>query len=196
MRRTWLLSLVAAAFLGSLLSVTACQSAPPPAAAAQPPYEPTATIQDLMLGVIDGAADEVWLSVTTVQSAEGTVETAPQNDEDWTKVRHGAITLAEGANLLMMPGRRVAAPGVKSVTPGIELEPEEMDALIAKDRAAWDRHALQLHEAAVAVLKAADAKDAQKVFELGEQIELACEGCHKAYWYPNEVIPELPKDLE
>ena len=28
-------------------------------------------------------------------------------------------------------------------------------------------------------------------FMLGATIEHACEGCHKAYWYPNEVIPEI-----
>jgi redox-regulated HSP33 family molecular chaperone len=44
----------------------------------------------------------------------------------------------------------------------------------------------------VAVLQAIDAKDSQKVFEIGEQIEVACESCHRQYWYPNEKIPEIP----
>ena len=26
----------------------------------------------------------------------------------------------------------------------------------------------------------------------GETIEVACENCHRAYWYPNEVIPQVP----
>jgi hypothetical protein len=157
---------------------------------------PTATIKDLMLSVIDGAADVVWLSVTTVVDEKGMLETKPITDEDWTKVRHGAITLMEAANLLMIPGRRVARPGEKSETPGVELEPEEMDALIAKDRAAWNARAKALHDVVEQVVKAVDAKDAEKVFELGEQIELACEGCHKQYWYPNEVIPEFPSDTK
>ena len=71
---------------------------------------------------IDPNADVVWLAVTTVQSAKGTVETKPRNDEEWTKVRHGAIALTEAANLLMVPGRHVARPGEKSETPGVELE--------------------------------------------------------------------------
>jgi hypothetical protein len=155
---------------------------------------PTATIKDLMLSVIDGAADVVWLSVTTVVDDKGMVETKPVSDEEWTKVRHGAVTLMEAANLLMMPGRRVARPGEKSETPGVELEPEEMDALIAKDRAAWNTRAKALHDVMVQVIQAIDAKDAEKVFELGEQIEITCENCHKQYWYPNEVIPEFPSD--
>jgi hypothetical protein len=100
----------------------------------------------------------------------------------------------EAANLLMIPGRRVARPGEKSETPGVELEPEEMDALIAKDRPAWNTRAKALHDVMAQVVQAIDAKDAEKVFELGEQIEHACEGCHRQYWYPNEVIPELPPD--
>src|SRR5262245_38655774 len=104
----------------------ACQSQAPaaPAAPPQPEYMPTATIKDLMLSVIDPSADVVWLSVTTVVDDKGMLETKPISDEDWTKVRHGAVTLMEAANLLLIPGRRVARPGEKSETPGVELEPE------------------------------------------------------------------------
>ena len=183
-------------FILSLATGIGCQSQAPtaPAASSQPEYLPTATVKDLMLSVIDPTADVVWLSVTTVVDDKGLVETKPITDEDWTKVHHGAVTLMEAANLLMIPGRRVARPGEKSETPGIELEPEEMDALIAKDRAAWNTRAKALHDVMAQVVQAVDAKDAEKVFELGEQIELACEGCHKQYWYPNEVIPEFPSD--
>jgi hypothetical protein len=177
-----------------LVTAGACQnreSSSPPAAQ-QPEYIPTATIKDLMLSVVDPSADVVWLSVTMVTDEKGLVETMPQSDEEWLKVRHGAVTLMEAANLLMIPGRRVARPGEKSETPGVELEPEEMDAFIAKDRAAWNARAKRLHDATLEVIKAIDARDSNKVFELGEQIEEACENCHKQYWYPNEVIPSLP----
>jgi cytochrome c556 len=50
-----------------------------------------------------------------------------------------------------------------------------------------------LYAAAMLAAQAADKKDADKVFEVGEAIEHACEGCHRAYWYPNEKIPELPE---
>jgi hypothetical protein len=178
--------------LAALFAVTACSKSEPVPAADAPQYDPAATVKDLMLSLIDGAADDVWNAVTTTQTAQGTVEVAPKSAEDWLKVRHGAVRLAEGANLLMMPGRKVALPHEKSETPGVELEPAEMDALIAKDRAGWNRRARALHEAAMTALAAVDAKDSQKLFEVGETIEHACEGCHSAYWYPNEKVPELP----
>ena len=93
--------------------------------------------------------------------------------------------------MLMIPGRRVARPGEKSETPGVELEPEEMDALIAKDPAAFHKRAADLRTAALEVLDAVDKKDADKVFAIGEHIERACENCHTHYWYPNEKIPPV-----
>jgi hypothetical protein len=200
----WFIPLSAAVFLGVLFSVSACQgqnqsqtaakdAAP---AAAQPQYQATSTIKDIMLSIVDPNADVVWLSVTTVQSSKGTVDTAPKNDEEWKKVRQGAIALTEAANLLMMPGRHVAAPGEKSETPGVELEPSEMEELINKDRASWVMRATKLHEAGLAAVQAVDAKDPQKVFEVGEQIEQACENCHRQYWYPNEQIPPVPASTQ
>ena len=46
--------------------------------------------------------------------------------------------------------------------------------------------------AGLAALQAIDAKDADKLFEIGEEIERACEACHSQYWYPNEKIPPVP----
>jgi hypothetical protein len=147
-----------------------------------------------MLSIVDPSADVVWLSVTAEQTAEGLKETAPSSDEDWKKVRQGAIALTEAANLLMMPGRHVAGPGEKSETPGVELEPLEMEALIAKDPVSWMARARALHDAGLAALHAIDARNAEKVFEVGEQIEQACESCHRQYWYPNEKIPGAPAE--
>ena len=179
-----------------LLSIVACRQvaqAPTPAqASAQPEYTTEATIKDLMLGLIDTSADVVWLSVTTTVSDKGIVEVRPQNDEQWEEVRYGALRLAEASNLLMIPGRKVARPGEKSVAPGVELEPEEMDVLIGKDRPGWNKRAKALHDAAMLAVRAAESHDADKIFEVGETIEHACEGCHRQYWYPNEQIPELP----
>ena len=181
--------------LAVLCMAAACsKSEPAPAPASDAPqYQPAATVKDLMQSIVDPSADLVWNAVTTVQTATGTIDKAPKTADDWLKVRHGAVGLSEGANLLMMPGRHVAQPHEKSDTPGVELEPAEMEVLINKDRAAFIQRAKALHEAGMAAVAAADAKDAQKLFEVGEQIEQACENCHSHYWYPNEKIPPVPQ---
>jgi predicted nuclease with RNAse H fold len=195
MRKIVLFSFAVGALGVAMVTMACTAPAPEPEAAAPAAqFRTDATIKDLMLGMVDTNADVVWLSVSFVNNDKGIVETRPQNDEDWETVRRGAVMLMEATNLLKMPGRKVARAHEKSVVPGIELEPEEMQAMIEKDRAAWNKHADDLHAAVAETLTAIEAKDSDKVFELGEKIELACETCHKTYWYPNEVIPEFKLD--
>ena len=180
-----------------VITVGACQGREPESVAAPvaPEYQPTATVRELMHSVIDPAADVVWLSVYTILDGEGIHETRPQTDEEWASVRRGAIILQEAANLLMMPGRPVAHSGEKSVAPGVELEPDQIAALIAEDRNAWNARAIVLHEVATAAIEAIDAKDADEVFNVGGQIEPVCESCHTQYWYPGQVIPRFPANV-
>ncbi len=119
----------------SVLIAVSCQTKPaePARARAQPPYTTTATIKDIMLHIVDPAGDMVWDSVSTIIDKGGIHETVPKTDEEWNKVRNGVITLIEASNLLMVPGRAMARPGEKSVAPGVELEPAEMEELVKKD---------------------------------------------------------------
>ena len=181
--------------IGSCVIAASCQAKQPETAApapVQPPYTTTATVKDIMLHIIDPAGDMVWDSVSTTIDKGGVHETVPKTDEEWNKVRNGVITLIEASNLLMVPGRAMARPGEKSVAPGVELEPAEMEELVKKDIPGWQMRAKALHDISVEVLKVVDARDAQKLFDIGEDIDKACENCHRQYWYPNEVIPPLP----
>jgi len=183
------------------LAIASCQARQPepapasaPASTPQPEYTTTASVKDIMLHIVDPAGDLIWNSVATTVDRQGTHQTLPKTDEDWDKVRSGAIMLAEASNLLMIPGRHVARPGEKSETPGIELEPSEMEALINKDRTAWHKRAAHLHEVAVNVLKVIDARDDKKLFDVGAEIDQACENCHRQYWYPNEEPQPLTNE--
>ncbi len=135
----------------------------------------------------------MWYAVKSDVTKDGVVDVAPHSDAEWDAVRSGAVTLAEAANLLMIPGRHVARPGEKSEAPGVELESAEMERLIEADRGAWHARAKALHDATMDVLRAIDARDAPRVFEAGEHVDTACENCHTHYWYPNEKIPEFPQ---
>ena len=159
------------------------------ASAAQPEYMPTATIKDIMDAIVDPSADVVWESVQTIVTPAGVDERSPKTDEEWATVRRGAIRVVEGANLLMMPGRHVARPHEKSETPGVELEPEDIEANINKDRAQWNKLARGLYDTTMEALKAIDAKDAQALVDIGGRMDNACENCHMTYWYPNQPLP-------
>jgi hypothetical protein len=190
MRLRLLMPVVGAALVAASCQATPSEPAAPPATA--PQYTTTATVKDIMLHIVDPAGDQVWDSVSTVIDKQGMKETVPTTDEDWFKVRSGVITLIEASNLLQVPGRAMARPGEKSVAPGVELEPAEMEVLVKKDLEGWNRRARDLHNIAVKVLEVVEAKDAQKLFDIGEDLDKACENCHRAYWYPNEQIPDFP----
>ena len=154
---------------------------------------PTATIKDIMDSLVDPSADALWESVATIVTAAGTDERKPRTDEEWTTVRRHAVRLVEATNLLLMEGRRVAAATDKSQNPNIELEPGQIETLIAQDRTAWINFAHALHDAAMPALKAIDAKNAAGLLDAGEGIDTACENCHLKYWYPNQQAAAAKK---
>jgi hypothetical protein len=178
------------------LGLAACsqQNQAPAAAAAAPhiPFTPDASIQDLMENVVDHNADILWESVAVISSEKGIEERMPRTDADWANVRAAAVTLAEATNLLMIPGRRVAQEGKVLQDSEVEgiLKAGQIQALIDGDRPTFASKAMALHAAALEALKAIDAKDHNKLSDVGGAIDEACEQCHTTYWYPDEKKPE------
>jgi hypothetical protein len=148
-----------------------------------PEYRPTATVKDIMDGVIDPAADALWDSVEIIATLDGTEHKAPRTDDDWKTLRRHAIALVEASNLLLIPGRHVARQGEKAEDARVDLHPEEIEALLKKDRSAWTRRAHRLHDAAIESLAAVEAKDVTALMNSGETLDAACESCHRNYWY-------------
>src|SRR5262245_11470629 len=163
-------------------SKPAAEATPAPAAT---PYNPVASIREVMNSVIDPNVDVVWNAVRTEIDHGKPIEHAPANDDDWAAVRHSALTVAEGANLLMMPGRAVAPPGAGSLSPGVELAPDQVRALIDKNPSGWNQWARSLQESLQPALDAIDKKDSQALFEAGDRIDEVCESCHQMFWYPD-----------
>ncbi len=76
-----------AAIVTLALGLAACsQNQTPPAAAVrgpQIPFQPDASIQDLMENVVDHNADILWESVAVISSEKGIEERMPRTDEEW-----------------------------------------------------------------------------------------------------------------
>jgi len=135
--------------------------------------------------LVDPAADAIWESVVTEVTAEGVFDHVPETDEDWAKLRGHAITLVEATNLLLMPDRRIAAEGSRSEMPSVDLEPEQIEALLAENREAWMQFVGGLSESGLVVLSAVDKRDVDALLVAGDGLDLACENCHVRYWYPS-----------
>src|SRR5690242_16583929 len=177
-----------------MLGLAACsQNQPPATAAAAPqiPFQPDASIQDLMENVVDHNADILWESVAVISSEKGIEERMPRTDEEWKVVRSAAVTLAEATNLLMIPGRKVLHEGKVLQDSDVEgiLKADQIQSLIDGDHTKFASKAMALHAAALEALRAIDAKDHNKLSDVGGAIDEACEQCHTTYWYPNEQKP-------
>ena len=114
--------------------------------APQIPYRIVGTMSQLMVDVIYPTSDDIFYIVTR----------PPSNEAQWTAIQRSALTLAESANLLMMPGR-------------------------ARDQDKWMTDARLLLDAGNLAFKAAKAKDFDALVALNEQLVTACTTCHQDY---------------
>jgi hypothetical protein len=174
------------ALLIPILSVPACsigQSTPQPAA--------YASLQEVMDGIVDPAADELWDAVETTVTSTGVEEKQPHTPEEWAGVRRKAIALLEASTLLAIDGRQVAVKPFPAEAAGA-LDSQQIQARIAANRPAFVGFAGALRSAARQALVAIDARDPVALVQAGGVLDGVCEGCHMTFWYPDQVIPPLP----
>jgi hypothetical protein len=185
-------------FLGSAVWSQCSKSSPPPSSAPpspthQPPrligdMKPVVSVKELMANMIDPIADNIFDAVWWETTKSGTVEQRPRTDEDWEKIRIGAVTIAEGIYLLKVP-RPFTPPGDAndSVGPNApELSPAQIQAKLDKDPVLWEAKIEALRNVALATLEAVNRKDVAAVFQAAADLDVACENCHLEYWYPGD----------
>lgn len=136
----------------------------------------------------DPAADAVWDSVRITITAAGEEDKQPRTEKEWNEVRHSALILVESTNLLVMQGRPIVRPDFH--VPAGEPDPRVLQQRLDTNRAAFIGFAKALRELGLETLTAIDAKDADRLFRLGGEIDEACEACHVVFWYP----PDLAKN--
>ncbi len=129
---------------GALLTaVTAAFQAAPPS---PPAAGPVGSMSDLMVKMIYPTSDAIFYITTRT----------PATDAEWGELQAKALTLAESANLLMMPGR-------------------------ARDQGRWMQDAALMLEAGRAAYRAARAKDVKALDALSDQLYESCTSCHQHY---------------
>jgi hypothetical protein len=188
------------------ISVAACTSpasapAPPPASRALwGDLKPVVSVKELMRDMLDPIADNIFDAIGTVETKDGVVETFPKTDEDWDKVRIGAVTIAEGVYLLKVP-RPFAPAGDENNSTGPEpeeLSPAQIQAKLDADPVLWNAKIEALRNVGLEVLDIVNRRDAQALWGAAEDLDRACESCHIEYWYPGEraLFRKLDQRLE
>jgi hypothetical protein len=143
-------------------------------------YQPQATLVEVMDSMVMPLAQKVWDAVVYEETIKG-----PATDEGWQDVRRAAVSLAETANVLMIPGRSIAGPD-KTAGEG-ELSSAEIQALIEKNHDAWIGFSRGLHEIATQAIHAVDTRDVEELSDVSGNLDSVCEGCHQQFWYPNQA---------
>jgi hypothetical protein len=128
-----------------------------PADAPEAPFVVVADVPQLMLSILEPAAEQYWDAVGWIDDIEtGTTEIRPSSPEQWDAIRNAAFVVAESGNLLMMDGRAV-------------------------DDGAWISMSRSMIDVARTAITAAEARDEAAVFDAGAEIYYTCTACHSAY---------------
>ena len=110
------------------------------------PTRPVGTMSDLMVKMIYPTSDAIFYIETRT----------PKTDAEWGELQAKTLTLAESANLLMMPGR-------------------------ARDQDRWMADAKLMLDAGMAAFAAAKKKDVAALVELNDAVYQSCVVCHQHY---------------
>ncbi len=135
----------------TLLALPGCTDAPEP-----PPFAAVADSRQLMLSVIEPAAEVYWDAVGVIMDEGGTHHIEPLTAGEWEAVENAAFVLAESGNLLLLEDR-------------------------ARGRDHWRAMSRAMIEIGRRAVEAARARDSDAVFEVGGEVYLVCTGCHAVY---------------
>jgi len=151
--------------------------------------KPVVSVKELMRDMLDPIADNIFDAIAVIVDHKGAVEHSPKSDEDWARVRIGGVTMAEGSYLLKL--RRPWAPaGDENNTTGpeaVELTPAQITAKVEKDPVEWNARIEALRNVGLQVIDIVNRKATQELWDASENLDAACEACHRSYWYPGET---------
>jgi hypothetical protein len=117
------------------------------------------------------------------------VERKPTTQEDWDRIRVGGTAMAEASYLLKVPRPFAPAGDLNnSIGPhAVELSPDQITAKVTKDPVEWNSRIEALRNVGLQVLDIVKRKDVEQLWDASENLDTACEGCHRSYWYPGET---------
>lgn len=130
------------------------------AAANALPGRPVLDDHQFMAWVLEPASDVIWDSAGAIITLAGEESLAPVDQAGWDRVRNAAAVVAESGNLLLLPGRSKGAD--------------------------WDEFSRAMTRMGERAMAAAQAQDADAVFEVGGQLYNVCVACHQVYFRPEQ----------
>lgn len=142
-------ALVWASGLTAVLLLTSCEKPKPSH------YDTSLPVIEVMDHLIDPGAWAFWRASGEVTDEAGSKSLTPTTEEGWLAAENGAVQVAEGGNLLLLPGR---------------VRDEE-----------WIRLSKKLTQDGLEAKAAVEAKDSQRMFVAGAEMFKTCKACHAKY---------------
>ena len=156
----WLFVISVALFISGIGFIIAgertARAATPAAAAAAVETAPVGSVKQIMIGITNPAAYVIYEAVGTKTTSKGIEEIAPQTDEDWAKLESAGAAVGESGNLMLTGNRAI-------------------------DTGDWVKMTHAMMDQGKAAMKAADAKDKDKIVEAGGNLNNTCDNCHARY---------------
>lgn len=123
-------------------------------------------MKEFMGHVMQYGGDSIWKWQGFITDSTGEHALAPKDEKEWTEAESGAMALAELTNILLLPGRRIDDPD-------------------------WDKAVAGVRDVALRAAEAAKNKNYDKFFEIGGELDGACEACHVKFVPNYQAPPEV-----
>jgi hypothetical protein len=162
--------------------------------------KPIVSVKELMRDMIDPASDLVFDAIAVEKTKSGEIQHEPKTDEDWQRLRTGAVTMGEGIYLLKVP-RPFTPPGEENNINGPDREELSAAEILAKVQAnpvQWNARIEALRNVSLQVLQIVEKKKTDELWDASDNLDTACENCHVDFWYPyeGEYLKKLDKKLD
>jgi hypothetical protein len=117
---------------------------------------------------MDPAADQYWGGMGTSYTVAGERDLSPKTEAEWKRVEDGAATVVLASNALMLQG------------------------YAREPTADWNRYVKGVADVATRAKAAAERKDVPAMTTIGDELDRACEACHKQFSPPTPAAPPKP----
>ena len=137
---------------------------------------------------IDPISDNIFDAVTYESTKKGVVETVPKTDEDWEKVKIGAVDAGRGDLPAEAPAAMAPPADVNNSTgPNPpELSPAQIQAKVDADPVLWDAKIQALRNVAPRGDRHRGQARHQVALRGRRDLDKACETCHLEDRYPGD----------
>lgn len=142
-----------------------------------------AVLAQLMRGIMFPASNVIFAAakgnpadVKPAKDPSGATDLLDGSYGKWEAVENSALSIAETANLLILPGRKCSN--------GRDVPVKNQD---------WPELIQELREAAMTAYRAARSRNPEKMVDAAATLNLACANCHDRYRVSNDLVPLVEK---